>query len=114
MELENLKAKRKMLQSMVKVKELEIEKLDKQIEAIENGPVSVEDILDKYLSIIPNQHFNSEFRDALHSFGTECEQNDRKRTQPLIDFANEISGKLNNYWLPKLEEALKTLEENEV
>ena len=138
MELENLKAKRKMLQSIVKAKELEIEKLGKQIQAIENGPVSAEEWVDKTYGVVeilaeyfkcfpikyppPYTYLKSHMLTSYKA----GEQNERKRTQPLIVRLKEIFmaaiGQLEveGYdataaeFETEFEEALKTLEENEV
>ena len=106
----DLESKKIYKQVMLKKLKYEIHKLDKQIEAIENGPVSAEEWV--------NNHWKSpcaegvlEYSDLATAFEAG-EQNDRKRTQPLIDAAkNGLHNKFG--WWEEVEEALKTLEENE-
>jgi hypothetical protein len=60
----------------------EIEKLDKQIEAIENKPVSSLEVAEACYTAYGVSCEPSVFHISLV---TEGEKNDRKRTQPLID-----------------------------
>lgn len=126
MEKSNLEIRRGRLLADAKRISGYIAELDKQIEAIENGPVSVEALVESFLAnlnpLSKHKHaleINMIHTDYLKYFAKECESNDRKRTQPLIDAvkewleaADKSSGIPFGYNI--LNHALSTLEENEV
>lgn len=118
MDKEQLQAKRNMVSLQIDQLNCKLKELDKQIEAIESGPVSAKEAYNKA---------ESERHDLLSTFNDDewffegfrrGEQNDRKRTRPLIDAvrkwieAADESG-IVQFGYNLLWHEFKTLEENE-
>lgn len=119
--LEVLQARRNELFRRIENDQHQMKELDKQIEAIGNGPVSAAKWLNNNYTVEPNiGGFGP--TDMFESFKAG-EANDRKRTQPLIDAAKGFMkfaepNKLLPYnkseaYFVAMDQALKTLEENE-
>lgn len=117
MKNKDLKIERQAKAKLIEMLHQEIAEIDKQIYAIENEPLSTEDCILKVFSEIDPDSPNREWIFRWHNLlelARLCEQNDRKRTQPLIDAVKtyRVTGAV--YDLEEMYKALKTLEENEI
>ena len=121
MDKKDLKTERQAKTRLIEMLSIDIAEIDKKIEAIENGPVSAKKWYeDKEKTEGVCTCCGSLMVGEIEIF-KQGEQNDRKRTQPLIDAVKEslktldfLTDAPDSENTERIRKALKLLEENEV